>query len=205
MEGTPMATHPATTPQPLAYTPPWRAGLEAWERAWARTAEAAWSWMSPMTLAPVRREAEAPAYPVGRTIAELAVGDNASFTKRIEQSDIDAFARVSGDANPVHIDEKWAQESFFKGRIAHGILTGGLISAAIGMQLPGPGTIYLSQTLKWLAPVRPGDELTATVTVREIVPERNRVVLDTVVMRGEDLVLTGEALVMPPKAAPATV
>jgi 3-hydroxybutyryl-CoA dehydratase len=198
-----MASHPATPPQPLAYTPPWRAGMDAWERAWARTAEAAWSWMSAMTLAPAQRTAAARTYPAGRTIAELAVGDSASFTKRIEQSDIDAFARVSGDANPVHIDEKWADESFFKGRIAHGILTGGLISAAIGMQLPGPGTIYLSQTLKWLAPVRPGDELTATVTVREIVAERNRVVLDTVVMRGEDLVLTGEALVMPPKAAAA--
>jgi 3-hydroxybutyryl-CoA dehydratase len=177
-------------------------GLDAWERAWARTAEAAWSWMSAMTLA-ARRPAQVRAYPAGRTIAELAVGDSASFTKRIALSDIDAFARVSGDANPVHIDEQWADASFFKGRIAHGILTGGLISAAIGMQLPGPGTIYLSQTLKWLAPVRPGDELTATVTVREIVAERNRVVLDTVVMRGEDLVLTGEALVMPPKAPAA--
>ena len=154
-----------------------------------------------MSLARARRPAEARTYPAGRTIVELAVGDHASFTRRIEQSDIDAFARVSGDRNPVHIDEEWANASFFRGRIAHGILIGGLISAAIGMQLPGPGTIYLSQTLKWLAPVRPGDELTATVTVREIVAERNRVVLDTVVMRGEDLVLTGEALVMPPKAA----
>jgi len=200
-----MATHPATEPQPLAYTPPWRIGLEAWERAWARTAEAAWSFMSALTLAPARRPAEeaAASYPVGRTIEELAIGDSARFTKTIEQSDIDTFARVSGDTNPVHIDEKWAEESFFKGRIAHGILTSGLISAAIGMQLPGPGTIYLSQTLKWLAPVRPGDELTATVTVREIVPERNRVILDTVVTRGEDVVLTGEALVMPPKAAKA--
>jgi 3-hydroxybutyryl-CoA dehydratase len=203
MEGTSMATHSATESQPLAYTPPWRVGLDAWERAWARTAEAAWSWMGAMMLAPARRSAEAAAYPAGRTIADLAVGDSASFTKRIEQSDIDAFARISGDANPVHIDEEWAEESFFKGRIAHGILTGGLISAAIGMQLPGPGTIYLSQTLKWLAPVRPGDELTATVTVREIVAERNRVVLDTVVTRGDDLVLTGEALVMPPKVAAA--
>jgi 3-hydroxybutyryl-CoA dehydratase len=198
-----MATHPATPPQPMAYTPPWRQGIEAWERAWARTAEAAWSLMSAMTLAPPRRADAAPAYPAGRTIAELAIGDSASFSKRIDQADIDAFARISGDANPVHIDEQWAEESFFKGRIAHGILTGGLISAAIGMQLPGPGTIYLSQTLKWLAPVRPGDELTATVTVREIVAERNRVVLDTVVTRGDDLVLTGEALVMPPKAAAA--
>jgi 3-hydroxybutyryl-CoA dehydratase len=199
-----MATQSATPHQPLPSPPPWRAGLDAWERAWAWTAEAAWSLMNAMTLAPpVERVAEPPAYPAGRTIAELAVGDSATFAKRIDQSDIDAFARISGDANPVHIDAQWAEESFFKGRIAHGILTGGLISAAIGMQLPGPGTIYLSQTLKWLAPVRPGDELTAVVTVREIVTERNRVVLDTIVKRGEDLVLTGEALVMPPKAAAA--
>src|SRR5437879_5788636 len=97
MEGTPMATHPATEPQPLTYSPPWRVGLDAWERAWARTAEAAWSWMSALTLAPARRSEEAVAYPAGRTIAELAVGDSAHFTKRIEQSDIDAFARISGD------------------------------------------------------------------------------------------------------------
>ena len=80
-------------------------------------------------------------------------------------------------------------------------LTAGLISAVLGTKLPGPGSIYLSQTLKWLAPVKPGDALTATATVREIAAEKNRVILDTVVTRGDDTVLTGEALVMPPKAA----
>jgi 3-hydroxybutyryl-CoA dehydratase len=140
------------------------------------------------------------AYPHGRTIAELAVGDAASMTKAFSQSDIDGFARVSGDANPVHLDREYAEASFFKGRIAHGVLTAGLISAVIGMDLPGPGTIYLSQTLRGRAPVRPGDRLTATVTVKEVVAEKNRVVLDTVVTRDGEPVLTGEALVMPPAA-----
>ena len=84
--------------------------------------------------------------------------------------------------------------------MAHGVLTAGLISAVLGTRLPGPGTIYMSQTLKWLAPVRPGDELTATATVKEIIAEKNRVVLDTVVTVGDTTVLTGEALVMPPRA-----
>ena len=137
-------------------------------------------------------------YPSGRTIDRLAVGDEASMSKVISQSDVDAFARVSGDANPVHLDREYAEASFFKGRIAHGVLTAGLISAVIGMQLPGPGTIYLSQSLRWRAPVRPGDRLVATVTVKEIVAEKNRVVLDTVVSRDGEPVLTGEALVMPP-------
>jgi len=136
----------------------------------------------------------------GRTIAELAVGDEATMTKVITQSDIDGFARVSGDANPVHLDREYAEASFFGGRIAHGVLTAGLISAVIGMDLPGPGTIYLSQSLRWRAPVRPGDRVMATVTVKEIVAEKNRVVLDTVVARDGEAVLTGEALVMPPTA-----
>jgi 3-hydroxybutyryl-CoA dehydratase len=139
-------------------------------------------------------------YPAGKTLEHIAVGDSSSFTKTISQADINAFALASGDANPVHVDPVWADTSFFKGRVAHGVLTAGLISAVLGMQLPGPGTIYLSQTLTWLAPVRPGDTLTATVTVKEILAEKNRVVLDTVVTRGEEQVLTGEALVMPPKA-----
>lgn len=139
-------------------------------------------------------------YPPGLTIEQLTVGQSASLTRTVTQQDIDTFAVVSGDTNPVHIDEAWAKNSFFKGRISHGVLTAGLISAVIGMQLPGPGTIYLSQTLKWTLPVRPGDELTATATIREVVTEKNRVILDTVVTRGEETVLSGEALVMPPKA-----
>lgn len=140
-----------------------------------------------------------PTYGPGRTIDELAVGDSATLERSFSQDDIDAFARISGDDNPAHVDEAWADASIFGGRVAHGLLTAGLISAVLGTRLPGPGTIYLSQTLKWLAPVKPGDALTAVVTVREIIEGKNRVILDTEVRRGGDVVLAGEALVMPPR------
>ena len=185
----------ATDALPMAVAPnggdPVERALEAWRGAMDDAAAV----FRALAGGPVR------AVPAGRTIAELAVGDAASMTKVISQSDIDGFARVSGDANPVHLDREYAEASFFKGRIAHGVLTAGLISAVIGMDLPGPGTIYLSQSLRWRAPVRPGDRLTATVTVKEIVAEKNRVVLDTVVSRDGEPVLTGEALVMPPTGA----
>ncbi|MGE0027264.1 MAG: MaoC family dehydratase [Thermoleophilia bacterium] len=138
-----------------------------------------------------------PTYGPGLTIDQLAVGDSAQIERTFTQDDIDAFARVSGDDNPAHVDAAWAEASMFGGRVVHGVLTAGLISAVLGTKLPGPGAIYMSQTLKWLAPVKPGEALTATVTVREIVAEKKRIVLDTVVTRGEDVVLTGEALVMP--------
>ncbi len=140
-----------------------------------------------------------PTYGPGRTIDQLAVGDSARLERTFSQDDIDAFARISGDDNPAHVDAAWADASIFGGRVAHGVLTAGLISAVLGTQLPGPGTIYMSQTLKWLAPVKPGDALTASATVRLILDEKNRVILDTVVRRGDDVVLTGEALVMPPR------
>ena len=133
----------------------------------------------------------------GKTIDQLEVGDSASITRRVSQSDIEAFARISGDDNPAHVDAVWAEKSPFKGRLAHGILTAGFVSAVLGTELPGPGAIYMSQSLRWLAPVRPGDVLTATVTITEIIAEKGRVVLDTVVTRGDVTVLTGEALVMP--------
>ncbi|MEQ8834049.1 MAG: MaoC family dehydratase [Miltoncostaeaceae bacterium] len=136
----------------------------------------------------------------GLTIDRLSVGQSASFTKSLSQDEVEAFARISGDDNPAHVDDAWADASMFKGRVAHGVLTAGLISAVLGTKLPGPGSIYMSQTLKWLAPVRPGDELTATATVKEIIAEKNRVILETVVAVGETTVLTGEAMVMPPKA-----
>ncbi len=140
-----------------------------------------------------------PTYAPGKTIDQLSVGDSASLSKSFSQDDIDAFARISGDDNPAHVDAAWADASPFGGRVAHGILTSGLISAVLGTQLPGPGSIYMSQTLKWLAPVRPGDALTATVTVKEIVAEKKRVVMETIVSKDGETVLTGEALVMPPR------
>ncbi len=140
-----------------------------------------------------------PTYAPGKTIDQLSVGDSASLSKSFSQDDIDAFARLSGDDNPAHVDAAWADASPFGGRVAHGILVSGLVSAVLGTQLPGPGSIYMSQTLRWNAPVRPGDALTATVTVKEIVAEKKRVVLETIVSRDGETVLVGEALVMPPR------
>lgn len=130
----------------------------------------------------------------------LAVGDSASRTKVVTQDDIDAFARISGDANPAHSDNEWSRASRFGGPIAHGILTAGLVSAVIGMDLPGPGTIYIAQTLEFTAPVRPGDQITATVTVAEVLPKR-RLRLETVARCGDEVVLRGEAVVLPPREA----
>ncbi len=136
----------------------------------------------------------------GRTLDQLAVGDSASLSRTFTQDDIDAFARLSGDDNPAHVDAEWATASVFGGRVAHGILTASLVSAVIGTWLPGPGTIYMSQTIRWTAPVRPGEDLVATATVSEIVPEKSRALLETVVRRGDEVVLSGEAVVRPPSA-----
>ncbi len=136
----------------------------------------------------------------GRTVDRLAVGDSASVTRTFSREDVEAFARISGDDNPAHVDDDYVGVTGRRGRLVHGMLEAGLISAAIGTALPGPGVLYLSQSLKWLAAVRPGEELTATVTVREIIADRNRVVLETVVTRAGEPVLTGEALVMPRRA-----
>ena len=132
----------------------------------------------------------------GYTVEALQVGQSASFSKTITEHDVYTFAGVTGDLNPAHINESYALETQFHGRIAHGMLSAGLISAVIGMQLPGPGTIYLGQELSFRAPVRIGD----TVTVRSLNPERNRAELDTVCTNQDGVcVVTGTAKVMPPK------
>ena len=134
----------------------------------------------------------------GKTISELTVGQSASAAKTISEADVYLFAGITGDLNPAHINEQYAGESRFGGRIAHGMLSAGLISAVIGMQLPGPGTIYVGQDLKFLAPVRIGDTVTATVTVKELDPQRNRAVLETVCQNQEGKkLISGQALVMP--------
>ncbi len=136
---------------------------------------------------------------LGRSYTELNIGDSASFTKTISESDVYLFAGISGDLNPAHLNEPYAQGTFFKGRIAHGILCSGLISAAIGMQLPGPGTIYLRQELNFTAPVHIGDTITAKVEIAEKL-EKNRVRLRTTCTnQNGDVVIDGEALVSPPK------
>jgi len=125
------------------------------------------------------------------------VGDSAEITKTIEQSDIDAFASVTGDHNPVHVDEEFAKTTRFGKRIAHGMLTASLISAVLANKLPGEGSVYLGQTLQFVAPVFPGDEITARVTVKEIREDKPIVKLETVCMnqRGE-VVIRGEATVL---------
>ncbi len=134
----------------------------------------------------------------GRTIAELAVGMAAEASHAVTQDDIAGFAKVTGDDNPVHLDEAYAAQTMFKGRIAHGMLSAGFISAVLGTKLPGPGCIYMSQSLAFRAPVRPGDTVVTTVTVKEVMAEKRRVKLDTVCRVGDKVVLDGEALVMVP-------
>lgn len=137
----------------------------------------------------------------GKTMGELKVGDSASFTKTVTETDVYNFAGVSGDFNPAHINEEEAKKGIFGKRIAHGMLSAAFISAVIGMQLPGPGTIYMGQELRFTKPVCFGDTITATATVTELIPEKNRAKLETVCtnQRGE-VVITGVATVMPPKA-----
>ena len=127
----------------------------------------------------------------------MKVGDSAEITKTIEQSDIDAFANVTGDHNPVHVDEEFAKTTRFGRRIAHGMLTASLISAVLANKLPGEGSVYLGQTLQFVAPVFPGDEITARVTVKEIREDKPIVKLETICMnqRGE-VVIRGEATVL---------
>jgi 3-hydroxybutyryl-CoA dehydratase len=136
----------------------------------------------------------------GKTVRDLKVGDAAQFSKTITEADVVLFAGVTGDLNPAHVDELWAQGSPFRGRIAHGMLTAGLISAVLGMRLPGPGTIYISQELRFLAPVRIGDTVTARVEVEELMEQKNRVRLRTTCLNQDGTqVVDGVAWVMPPR------
>lgn len=131
-------------------------------------------------------------------IEDIEIGMTRGLAKTVTDADIEGFARVSTDHNPVHLDEDYARDTMFSGRIAHGMLTASLISAVIGEQLPGHGAVYLGQTLKFLAPVRPGDRVEAAVTVTEIDHSRRRVSLDCACKVGETTVLKGEALVLAP-------
>ena len=134
-----------------------------------------------------------------RTVHEIRVGDRARRTRRVTEADLLLFAAATGDTNPVHFDPEYAASTRFRGRIAHGMLTAGLVSALIAGDLPGPGTVYVSQTLRFRAPVRVGDEITAEVEVIRVDPEKNRVGLRTVCRNQEGVtVLDGEAVVMPP-------
>jgi len=142
---------------------------------------------------------------IGKTFDELKVGDLDRFSKTVTDADIYLFAGVTGDLNPAHIDESYAQGTFFKTRIAHGMLSAGFVSAVIGTRLPGPGTVYMQQTLDFLAPVHIGDTVTATVEVIEKLQEKRRVRLKTTCTNQEGTtVLGGEALVSPPRPPKTT-
>ena len=131
-------------------------------------------------------------------IDELKPGMSESFTKTVTESDIQKFGEVSGDMNPAHFDEEWAKTTMFKGRIAHGVLSASYISTVLGMKMPGPGTIFMSLTTRFRAPVRIGDTVVATCTVREVNAEKRRVVFDCVCKVGDTTVVDGEAMVMAP-------
>ncbi len=131
-------------------------------------------------------------------IEDMEIGMRRYLQKEVTDRDIQLFAEVSTDRNPVHMDDAYAMDTIFEGRIAHGMLTASLISAVIGEQLPGHGAVYLGQSLKFMAPVRPGDMVYAEVTVREIDHARRRVTLDCHCMVGDTVVLKGEALVLAP-------
>ena len=140
---------------------------------------------------------------VGLSIDQLSIGQSASFSKTISESDVYMFAGVTGDVNPAHINESYANATPFKTRIAHGMLSAGLISAVLGTQLPGPGSIYAAQTLRFPAPVHIGDTITAVATVKELLPERNRAIIETVCTNQDGTVVTcGEATVLPPAHKP---
>jgi 3-hydroxybutyryl-CoA dehydratase len=132
-------------------------------------------------------------------LEDLAVGMTRSRSLPITDRTIELFGEVSTDRNPVHFDEEYSRTTPFEGRIAHGMLSAALISAVLGEELPGPGTVYLAQTLRFRAPVRPGDTLTATVTVTAVDLAKGRVTLDTTCTVGDREVVKGEATVMPPR------
>ena len=130
---------------------------------------------------------------------DLSVGLTETYAKEVHSSDVVGFAEISGDRNPIHLSEHFAARTPFKGRIAHGLYTASLISAVIGTRLPGPGAIYISQTLRFLAPVRIGDTVDAMVEVTELNPERKRAKLHCQCKVGETVVLEGEAEVKVPR------
>ncbi len=137
---------------------------------------------------------------MGYTIEQLEVGQRASFSKTVSEFDVYMFAGISGDFNPAHINQAYAEQTAFKTRIAHGMLSAGFISTVLGNQLPGPGTIYISQSMTFLAPVNIGDTITATAEVVEVIADKKRVRLKTVCTNQDGKeVLTGEALVSPPR------
>jgi 3-hydroxybutyryl-CoA dehydratase len=139
----------------------------------------------------------------GRFLEELNVGDIAEVTRQVGEDDIRAFAEVSGDDNPLHLDEAFAATTAFKGRVAHGMLAGALISAVLGTRLPGPGAVYVSQSLNFKRPVKIGDTITTRVVVAHVDDKRAKVTLSTVCLVNGKVAVDGEAVVIAPRKGPA--
>jgi len=132
------------------------------------------------------------------TVNDLSVGMSATMSKTVTEADIILFAGITGDFNPAHIDDEYAKASMFKERIAHGMLSAGFISATLAMKLPGPGSIYMSQNLKFKAPVKIGDTVKATVTITEINIDRKIIKLDTFCTVADKKVIMGDCTMMKP-------
>ena len=146
-----------------------------------------------MAVAPIESEAQS-----GYYFEDLTVGMSAAHRRIIGDDEMRLFADVSGDTNPLHFDDGFARRSMFGGRVVHGMCTASLISTVIGTQLPGPGCIYLSQSLRFTAPVRPGDKVVARAVLERLFPERKRAEFRTTCMVGERTVLVGQALTQVP-------
>lgn len=142
---------------------------------------------------------------IGKTINEIRVGQSAQFSKTIAESDVYLFAGITGDFNPAHVDEVYAGKTFFETRIAHGMLIAGFISTTIGTMLPGPGSIYVSQEVNFLAPVKIGDTITTTAEVAELLTEKKLVRLKTYCTNQDGtVVIDGQAVVSPPRPSTDT-
>ena len=133
---------------------------------------------------------------------KFKAGDTAEMSKTVTEEDIVLFAKVTGDHNPVHVSREFAEKTRFGERIAHGMLSAGLISAVIGMKLPGPGCLYLSQTLNFRGPVKIGDEITARVEVAEVISEKRLRLNTECLNQRSETVLDGEAIIVPPRPSP---
>jgi 3-hydroxybutyryl-CoA dehydratase len=140
---------------------------------------------------------------VGHYLEDLSLGQSASYSRTITESDIQQFGAVSGDLNPLHFDEEYAKSTIFRGRIAHGMLSASFLSTVLGTQLPGAGSIFLSATIRFKAPVRIGDTVEAICTVREINAQKGRVTFDCLCRVGETVVIEGDAVVKVPSRHPS--
>jgi len=153
----------------------------------------------PVTAAPVSATPSLVEELSGYFFEDLEVGMTAVYARTIGPADLVMFAGISGDTNPMHLNAEYAGQTMFGGTIAHGMLCSSFISTVVGTRLPGPGCVYVSQTLKFKAPVRPGDTVTARATVTELIPHKKRAVLKTVCTVGDKVVISGEAKVLVPQ------